>query len=179
MKTTLIASIFALAFGFWAAPRQAAPADFRVRFVSSNRILAEANEPKAQVAHIQAMQQQKNAELREKQQLLESTRQQLAAATDAELRTKLQQQELQERTDLERATAQAQSELQSAQRTMQAGLQAKLKTILDDLLKDQNVSLVLNAESGVVWSGPGIDITPAVIERWNAKATAGSDKSGS
>jgi Skp family chaperone for outer membrane proteins len=122
------------------------------------------------------MQQGKAAEVRDKQQLLESTRQQLAAATDADLRTKLQQQELQQRTDLERATVQAQSDLQAAQRNMQAGLQAKLKPILEDMLKDQDVSLVLNAESGVVWSAPGLDLTPAVIERWNARTAAGAQK---
>ncbi len=177
MKITLITSVLALTAGGWAiAPRQTPQADFRIRYVSSNRILAEATEAKAEVARIQAIQQQKAAELREKQQLLESTRQQLAAATEAELRSKLQQQELQERTDLERATAQAQSDLQAAQRTMQAGLQAKLKGILDEMLKDQDVKIVLNAESAVVWSAPGVDLTPAVIERWNAKAAGAPQK---
>ena len=144
----------------------------RVRYVISNRILSEATEPKAQVAQMQAAQQKAAAELREKQQVLEKTRTELGQATDTTVRTKLLQQEQQQRAELERLTAQAQQEIQTLQRTLNTAFQAKLREILDEILKGQDVDLVLSGDVAVLWAAPGADLTSAVIERWNAKVAA-------
>jgi Skp family chaperone for outer membrane proteins len=66
---------------------------------------------------------------------------------------------------------QAQTEIQAAQRQMQATVQGRVKTILDDVAKAQNLQVVLNADAALVWAAPGLDLTPAVIERMNKAAT--------
>ena len=160
-----------LAVAAVAGQQQAPPkAPLVVGFISTQRIFAEAEEVRADMARLQAAQQTRTAELQVKQRAVEALRQQIAATADAAARTKLQQQEQQGRTELEQATTQAQTELQTRQRQIQVDLQTKLKTVLDELLKDRPVQLVVNAETAVVWSVPGTDLTTEVVARLNAKA---------
>jgi Skp family chaperone for outer membrane proteins len=143
-----------------------------VAYVSAQRIFAESTDGKVEVARMQKMQLQKATELRTRQQTLDTLRQQLSKATEGAARAELQQQELQQRTDLEKATMQAQAELQALQRQVQADILSRVKPVIEGLVKGQNVQLVLNADSSVVWAAPGSDLTSAVIERMNSKTMA-------
>ena len=154
------------AFNFGQPPAAGAP---RIAFVSAQRILAESSHGKADVARMQALQQQKTTEIRTKQQALEATRQQLAQAADSGARDRLQQQEQQQRTDLERAAAQAQSEIQALQRQVQNDLQTRVRPVVEDAAKSENVQIVLNGDTAVVWAAPGLDLTKVVIDRLDAK----------
>ncbi len=180
MKTLFAAaSIAVLATVFSMTARGQAPAArgaSQIGYISAQRITTESTEGKAGIARLQALQQQRTAELRTKQQTLDGTRQQLAQSNDAESRGRLQEQELQQRTDLERATAQAQTELQTLQREVQIALQARLKSVLDETLKDQNIQVILNGDTSVVWAAPGVDMTAAVVERLNATAAPPAPK---
>src|SRR5689334_8057611 len=64
-----------------------------VGYVSATRLFQESAAGKADLARVQALQQQRSAELRTRQQTLETTNRQLAQATDAATRSRLQQQE--------------------------------------------------------------------------------------
>jgi Skp family chaperone for outer membrane proteins len=177
MKMLLVAIPIAALSALSVATGAQAPAPPKhagIGYVSAQRIFAESAEGKAGVARMQALQQQKTAELRTRQQTLDSTRQQAAQATDGPTRVQLQQQETIQRTDLERATAQAQADIQALQRQVQGELLNQVKSILDSVAKEQNFQIVLNAETTVVWAAPGTgaDLTNVVIERLNAKATA-------
>ena len=88
----------------------------------------------------------------------------------------LQQQELQQRTDLERATAQAQTEMQNLTRQVQAEFQGRVRGVLAEIVKGQNVQMVLNGDAAVVWSAPGLDLTNAVIERLDGQTAAAPTK---
>jgi Skp family chaperone for outer membrane proteins len=180
MKIFLVASsIVLLATVFSMTARGQAPAArgaTQIGYISAQRITTESTEGKAGVARLQAMQQQLTAELRTKQQALDSTAQQLAQASDVAARGRLQEQVVQQRTDLERATAQAQTALQTLQRELQVALQARLKSVLDETLKDQNFQMILNADTSVVWAAPGLDMTTAVLERLNATAAPPAPK---
>ena len=179
MKTSLIATSLALVPAIFSlgpiAQAPAPQAKAAIAYVSAQRIFAESVEGKAQLAKVQAMQQERAADLRSRQQTLEATRQQLAQA-DGAARVHLQQQELQQQTDLARATAQAQADLQTLQRQAQADVQGRVKTILDDVAKSQNIQLVLNGDTSVVWSAPGTDLTGAVVERLNSNAATAAPK---
>jgi Skp family chaperone for outer membrane proteins len=157
----------------WAAQEPLkVPAGTHVAFVSAQRILAESTQGKAQIAKLQALQQQKTGDLRTRQQALDATRQKLAAAADAAERTKLQQEELTERTELEKAAAQAQTDLQAFQRTANADLQVTVKATLDELLQGSDINVVLSADTSVVWARTSVDLTALVIQRMNARAAA-------
>ena len=146
-------------------PASATP---RVGFLSPQRIFAESARGKADMTKLQTLQQQKQTELRGKQQILEATRQRIAQNTDAGSRDRLQQEETQQRADLERAAAQAQNEIQTLQRQIQTDLQNAVKPIVEEIAKKENVQVVLN-DQYLVWAAPTLDMTQAVIERMNAK----------
>lgn len=176
MKTTLrlipIILVFAAlvpgAIAYVHAANQTSP----IAYVSVQRVLSESTAAKADAAHLLAMQQQKAQELRQKQQALEATQQQLGGAAGVFRGRQLRQQAQQQRADLERATAQAQADLQSLQRQLQFDFRIRLKSALDDLVKRQGVQLVLNEDTAVVWTVSGSDLTAGVIERLNAIAAA-------
>jgi Skp family chaperone for outer membrane proteins len=144
-----------------------------IGYVSAQRILAESTEGKNQVVRMLALQQQKTTDLRAKQQSLDATRHELAQATDASARSQLQQQEQQQRIELERATGQAQVELQTSQRQAQADLLARVKPVVEEVARAQNIHLVLTSDVAVLWAEPDLDLTTAVVGRLNTLA-AGS-----
>lgn len=172
--TSLIAGILVLAVvaGQALNPRPTAP----LGYVSGQRIFAETNEGKALMAKVQAQQQQRVNDVRARQQAIENLRKQSAQTTDNAVRMQLQQQELQQRADFERASAQAQAELQNLQRQVQTEFQGRVRGVLAEIMKGQNVQMVLNGDLAVVWSDPGTDFTNAVIERLNSQPAAAPTK---
>lgn len=150
-------------------PPAPVPAASPVGYVTPSRIFAETNEGKAGVARVQTLQQQRQGEMRTKQQALEATRKQMAEAAYPLLRLQLQQQEQQQASDLERLALQSQSDVLALRRQVEADVQAKVKKALDELVKGRNVAVVLNADTSIVWGAPSVDFTDAVIQRLNAK----------
>ena len=140
-----------------------------VAYVNTNRVLADSTHGRTQLTRLQTLQQQKSTELRTKQQALEATRTKLAQAADRAARAPLAQQEQQQRQDFERSTQQAQADIQALQREVNADLQSRVKGALVEMVKTQNFQLVLNSDTSVVWSSPGLDVTAAVVQRLNAK----------
>ena len=159
----------ALAVGF--AQSRPAQAIGPVAYVSSQRISSETADGKAGIARLQALQRERTADARTKQQALEATRRQLAAAEGDE-RVRLQGLEQQQRTEFERAVAQAQTDIQALQRQISSELSPKLKAAVAEVVKATAVQVVLNADTSVVWAVPGLDLTPKVIEHLNAGSTA-------
>ncbi|MCC7009098.1 MAG: OmpH family outer membrane protein [Acidobacteria bacterium] len=147
-----------------------APAPLRIAVVSSQRISAESAPGKAAVAKVQALQQQRNADLRTRQQAIEALRQRIAQAPDAGALAPLLREEQQQRAEFERSAAQAQVDVQALQRQLNADLGRVVRTVLEELAKARGVDVVLNLETAVVWVGPSLDLTNAVIERLNAPA---------
>jgi Skp family chaperone for outer membrane proteins len=158
-----------------ASQKGALSTGLRVGYISLQRIVSGSAYGKAEVARITTLQQQKAAELKAKQQALEATRERVAKATEATL-ADLQRQEQAQRAELERDAVQAQNELQTLQREMQVEILTKIKTVVEELAKAQNVQLVLHGDQAVVWTEPGMDMTAAVIERLNALAAPSTAK---
>jgi outer membrane protein len=162
-----LATLFSVAGGQQAPPAQRTS---NVAFVSSQRILAETTEGKAELARAQTMQQQKAADIRARQQTLAATHEQLLQAPDPAAREKLQQLEQQQRLDLERAAAQAQVDIQTLQRAISAEFQRRVKSVIEELVKDRDVQLVVNADAALVWGASGLDLTSAVVQKLNDTA---------
>ena len=167
-----IAMVPALALAAGALQQRPAPPSGPVAFVVSQRISNETTEGKAGIARIQALQRERAADARTKQEALQATRRQIDATQDNAERTRLQAQEQQQRTDLEKAVNQSQVDLQNLQRQISNELGAKVKVAIQDLVKGTGVQLVLSADNTVVWAAQGLDLTSPVIERLNAQPAA-------
>jgi Skp family chaperone for outer membrane proteins len=140
-----------------------------IAYVSNTRIFRESVHGRSESARIQQFQQQRTVDLRTKQQALEATRREIATTTDNAKRSTLEQQEIAQRTELETASAQMQIDLQNLQREINADMSARVKTILDEMMKTQSYQLVLNSDSSLVWLSPELDLTAAVIARMNGQ----------
>ena len=161
-----VAAILALAFAAIPAAAQTPT----IGYVSANKILADTAEGREVTARLKTLQQEKALEIKKLQEAVEATRRQLAQTTDPAARAKLQQQEQQQSAEGVRATTQAQVDLQNSQREAQAELQNRVRGIIDEIAKSKKLQIVLNGDSAVVWSAPGVDITPDIIARLNAAA---------
>jgi len=154
------------------AQQRPAPPGGPIAHVSSQRISNETSDGKAGIARLQAAQRDRAADVRAKQQALETTRQQITMAADDAARVRLRADEQRLRTELERAVAQSQTDLQTMQRQVSAEVATKVKAALEEVVKGTGVQVVLNNETAIVWSAPGLDLTSQVIEKMNAQASA-------
>lgn len=148
---------------------QGAKTPSAVAYVSPGRIYAESVHGRGEMARLQTLQQQKTTEIRTKQQAMQATRQQMTAATDGPARAELLQKESQQRAELEQLAQQTQVEFQTMQREINNELQRRVRVVLDELMKTQNYQMVLNGDTGVMWSNPELDLTTAVIRRMNGQ----------
>lgn len=145
------------------------PASGPVAFVISQRIANETAEGKAGLARLQTLQRERRADAQTKQQTLEATRKQLAAAQGDE-RVRLQAREQQQRAEFERAVAQSQADVQALQRQISVELTPKVKAAVEQVVKSTGVQVVMSGDNTVVWAAPGLDLTARVIEQMNASA---------
>jgi Skp family chaperone for outer membrane proteins len=149
------------------------PTDATVAVLSSQRISSQSIEGRAGQERLQGLQRQRASELRQKQQALEETRRLIA---DSGATKELKQLESKQRADLDLATVQAQTEFQTTQRDVTLALQAKVRIVLEELLKGTSVQVVLQSEGNIIWTAPGVDLTDAVIARLNARVEGGSNR---
>ena len=163
--------VIAVVTSLGAVPQRAAPPADKVAYVSAQRISAESAEGKAGVARVQALQKERGADVREKQQALETTRSQLALA-QPDGRARLQALEQQQRTEFERAVARAQADIQGLQRQVSADVLTRVRGVVGEVVKGRDIQVVLNLETAVVWAAPSLDLTDAVIARMNASPAA-------
>ena len=173
MKTFFVATAAAIAGSIISVAvvghAQPAKTPSAVAYVSSVRVLSESVSGRAAAGRLQTMQTQRATELRTKQQELEATRQQIATTADGAARQPLQQKEIQQRTDFERATAQFQTDYQALQREINTELSRRVRSALDELLKNESYQLVINNDTAVLWGAPELDLTNAVIGRMNSQ----------
>ena len=174
MKTVPIwlAITVAPALAAGAFQQRPAPPGGPVAYVVSQRISNETTEGKAGIARIQALQRERTADARTRQEALQGTRRLIDATQDSAERTRLQAQEQQQRTDLEKAVSQSQVDLQNLQRQISNELGVKVKAAISDVVKGTGVQVVLSADTTVVWAAQGLDLTSPVIERLNAQAAS-------
>ena len=168
------------------APKPAAPAPAaapmppmpfpdgaRVAVLDYQRIIAESAEGKAAATRMKALDEKKGAELGEKQKQLQSATQQLqSGATVLSDSARVDLERRVERLDVElkRFTEDAQKELQALQQQLQADLNRKLNPVLDEVAKEKGLHAVFSlGEAGFAWVYQGLDITPDVIKRLDAK----------
>ena len=153
-------------------PRAAAPAG-TIAYVSAQRIAAETPEGRANLARVQALQRERTADVRAKQEAFAAAAKELEAAQPdnrARLQTALQQR----RTEFEQAVGRAQADVQALQRQVNADLLARVRGVVLEVVKGRDIQVVLNLDTAIVWAAPSLDLTDPVIARMNATPAAPS-----
>ena len=143
--------------------------------INIQRVASESTEGKASTARVQALNQKKIAELNDlnkrlqaDQQKLQSQGSMLNEAARAELERNIDK----EQKELQRSQQDAQEEVQQLQQDLQNGFQAKLLPIIQQVVSERKITILFSqADAGIVFADPGLDLTADVIKRFDA-ATA-------
>ena len=157
------------------APRVTFPVGAQFAFVNLQRVAAESNEGQVAKAEVEALSQEKLAELEAKNLTLVTQQQKLQqgqTVLSVEARLKLQQDLEKMQLEVQRFNQDAEVEVQELQRQLQLDFQKKLIPILDQVANDKQLQFVLSVgDSGLVWAHPALDITDDVIVHLDAAAT--------
>ena len=175
-----------LAFGLLlgVAPRaafaQAPPPPFpegqRFAVINIQRIAAESTEGKASTAKVQALNQKRIGDLNEINKKLQADQQKLQSqgailneAAQDELKRGIDK----EQKELQRMQQDAQEEVQQLQQDLQSAFQAKLLPIIQQVVAERKITILFSqADAGIVFADPGLDLTADVIKRFDAAPAA-------
>lgn len=175
---------FALVLGL-AAPRMALaqaqppppfPEGQRFAVINIQRIAAESTEGKASTAKVQALNQKRIGDLNEINKKLQADQQKLQSqgailneAAQDELKRGIDK----EQKELQRMQQDAQEEVQQLQQDLQNTFQAKLLPIIQQVVAERKITILFSqADAGIVFADPGLDLTADVIKRFDAAPAA-------
>jgi outer membrane protein len=154
------------------APEPAAkfPEGARYAYINIQLIAAESAEGKASSTRIEALRAKKAAELTEKNKQVETNQAKLRSAVMSEdARAQVQKDIDKAQVEIQRMTQDAQADLQDLQNDLQLDFQRKLGPVIQAVAKEKGVYFLFSqADSGLVWADPGLDLTQEVIARFDA-----------
>jgi outer membrane protein len=170
--SVLLAPSLALAQAPAAAPAESQ----RFAVINIQRIAAESTEGKVSTAQVQALNQKKISELNDLNKRLQADQQKLSAqgtmlneAARAELERNIDK----EQKDLQRSQQDAQEEVQQLQQDLQNAFQAKLLPIIQQVVAERKITILFSqADAGIVFADPNLDLTADVIKRFDTAAPA-------
>jgi len=152
------------------------PAGMRYAFVNIQRIAAESAEGKVATAKVQAINQQKVAELSEKNKQLQAAQQKFEASASVMsdlARAQLQKDIERMQIDIQRFTEDAQQDVTSLQNQLQEEFQRRLSPVINQVAVEKDLHLLFSvADSGLVWADPALDITAEVIQKFDTSKPA-------
>lgn len=157
------------------APKPKPPAPFpegaKVAYVDFNYIAATSDEGKAASAKIQALQKKRSDELTAKQKELQGRQEKLqqglsvmndAARAQAERDIEKMQRELQF------AQQDAQTDIQQLTEQLQNEFGQKLQPIVEAVANEKGLHMILQAQQGIAWANPGLDLSDEIVKRLNS-----------
>jgi len=163
------------------AQAAATSAGLKVAWINLERIVQSSAEGKIANAKVQALTQRKTNELGEKNKQLQAAQQRLQAGgtvlNDA-ARIQIEREIERLSVDIQRMQEDAQADVQGLQVELQDDFQRKLMPVIEALVKERGVNFLFSSvEAGIVYADPEMDLTDAVIQRFDA-ATASAPASG-
>jgi outer membrane protein len=155
-----------------ATPSSAAAAGAKFAFINVQRIASESAEGKASTAKVQALNQQKVAQLNDMNKKLQADQQKLqsgASVLNESARAQLERDIDRQQKEIQRFTQDAQEEVQQLQGDLQNSFQQKLMPVIQQLVQERGLEILFSqADAGIVWADPKLDITAEVIQRFNS-----------
>lgn len=164
------------------APAAQAPAvvpfqdGLKYAYVILARVAAESNEGKAAAERVKKFNDDKAAELNNKNKALQAAQDRLekggTVMSDA-ARSQLQTEIDRQTRDLQRSQEDAQQDFQNFQQQVQLDFNNKLNPIVDKVAKAKGVHFVFSAQdAGLIWADPTMDLTADVIREFNSSTPA-------
>ncbi|MEO6325368.1 MAG: OmpH family outer membrane protein [Thermoanaerobaculia bacterium] len=152
----------------------------KIGVIEVQRIVQESAVGKESLARVQKIQGGKQEELVRRQKELRDMEQKIqeqGKALSEDAMDKLQKDYQAKALDLKRFQDDAQRELEETQRKELSELEKRIMPVIDTVAKEQGFQLVFNKfQSGLLYADGGVDLTEAVITRFNTQITAAPAK---
>jgi outer membrane protein len=160
------------------APAPKFPEGIRYAFINIQQIAAESAEGKVASTKIEAFRAKKAADLNERNKQVEANQAKLRSTVITEETRAQVQRDIDKTTvEIQRLTQDAQAELQEMQNSLQLEFQRKLGPVIQGVAVEKGLHLLFSqADSGMVWADPGLDLTAEVIRRFDAAAGVAAPK---
>ena len=155
-------------------PSSAQPAPTRIAFIDVQRVLGQSTAGKAATAKIKQLQESRMSRAKVLDEELRKLNADLSAAgVTAARRAQLEGQISDKRIAMQRFAEDADKELGTTRARELLALETRIQPIVDSVGKEMQLAVIFNKfESGLVYANPSLDITDAVITRFNAAAPA-------
>jgi len=151
------------------------PQGAKVAFVNLQAIAQLSADGKAANAKVQALAQKKQAEGQAKAKQLQDNQQKLqtsGAVMSEQARSQLEKEIERQQVEGQRLQQDAQTEVQELQQELQADFQRKLLPVIQQVAQEKGIQLLLSqADAGIVWADPGLDLTNEIVKKLDALRT--------
>lgn len=155
-------------------PPEPFPVGAKIAFINPQAILQQSVDGKAMLARVNALIQKKQKESEDKAKLLQGNQQKLQASgsvMNEAARTQLEREIDRQQKEIERFQQDAQAEINELQQELQTDFLKKVNPILDQVAKEKDVHLVLNADAQfIAWANMGLDLGPDIVKKLDAQS---------
>ena len=168
------AAVSAIVWTFAVQPSSAQPVPTRIAVIDVQRVLGQSTAGRAATAKIKQLQESRMSRAKVMDEELRKLNAELSGAgvTPAR-RAQLEGQIADKRVAMQRFAEDADKEIGSTRDRELLALETRIKPIVDAVGKEMQLAVIFNKfESGLVYANPSLDITDAVITRFNAAAPA-------
>lgn len=147
------------------------PEGAKVAYVDFNYIAATSEEGKAASTRIQALQKKKSDELTAKQKDLQTRQEKLQqglSVMNDQARAQAEREIEKLQRELQFAQQDAQTDIQQLTEQLQNEFGQKLQPIVEAIANEKGLHMILQAQQGIAWANPGLDISDEIVKRLNA-----------
>ena len=149
------------------------PQGAKIAFVDLQRVVSESAEGKTSSARVNALIQKKQSESAERTKQLQANQQKLQQSggllSDA-ARAQLEKEIEKQQVDAQRFQQDAQAEINDLTQELQNEFIKRVRPILQQVATEKGLHALFNAEAGIAWADPGLDLTSEVVKKLDAGA---------
>jgi Skp family chaperone for outer membrane proteins len=156
------------------SPPKPFPQGAKVAFVNLQAVFQLSADGKAAAARVQSLTTQKQAQIAERQKVLQANQQKLQTGgtlMNEQSRGQLEKDVEKQTRELERFQQDAQAELQDLQVELNDGFQKKLFPVLQKMAEEKGLHMLFSAaDAGLIWADEGLNLTEEAVKRLDGGA---------
>jgi len=162
------------------SPPKPFPQGAKVAFVNLQAVFQLSGDGKAAAAKVQSLTTQKQAQIAERQKILQANQQKLQTGgtlMNEQARGQLEKEIEKQTRELERFQQDAQAELNDIQVELNDGFQKKLFPVLQKMAEEKGLHMLFSAaDAGLIWADEGLNLTEEAVKRLDTGAGSSGAK---
>jgi outer membrane protein len=156
------------------SPPKPFPQGAKMAFVNLQAVFQLSADGKVAAAKVQSLTSQKQAQIAERQKVLQANQQKLQTGgtlMNEQSRGQLEKDIERQQRELERFQQDAQAELQDLQTELNDAFQKKLFPVLQKMAEEKGLQMLFSAaDAGLIWADEGLNLTEEAVKRLDTGA---------